>query len=148
MDVTGECLEYDEFMLHNHEVRSTSLRRRFTLAALWAMLLALVTLVACVGIPVVVPAASPAPVVVVMLGTPVDMVDQDTQGTLIALLTQQQNNTDIQAAATAAILQANHLRRSQGHHLDRLVQRHCYLFGEQECAVQKAGRHIVRSQRI
>ncbi len=107
MDVAGECLEYDEFMLHNHEVRSTSLRHRFTLAALWAMLLALVTLVACVGIPVVIPAASPAPVVVVMLGTPVDTVDQGTQGTLIALLTQQQNNTNIQAAATAAILQAN-----------------------------------------
>src|ERR1035437_6248608 len=87
-------------MLPNHEVRSTSLRRRLTLAALWAMLLALVTLVACVAIP----AATPAPVVVVMLGTPVDTVDQ---GVIVALLTQQQNNTNLQAAATAVIVQAN-----------------------------------------
>jgi hypothetical protein len=87
-------------MLHNHKIRSTSLDRHITIAALWAMLLGLLTLVACVAIPV----ASPAPVVEVMLGTPVETVDQ---GVLIAMLTQQQNNTDLQAAATAAIVQAN-----------------------------------------
>jgi hypothetical protein len=86
-------------MLYDQKVRSTSLRRRFTLAALWALLLALVTLAACVAIP-----ASPAPVVVVMLGTPMDTNDQ---GVLIAELAQQQNNTSLQAAATAAIMQAN-----------------------------------------
>jgi hypothetical protein len=64
------------------------------------MLLALLTLVACVSIP----PASPAPVVVVMLGTPVEGVDQLT---LAAVLTQQQNDTNFQAAATAAIVQAN-----------------------------------------
>ena len=77
------------------------MRRHLTIAALWAILLALLTLVACVT---VLP-ASPAPVVVVMLGTPVETAFD--QGTLVAILTQQQNNTDLQAAATAAILQAN-----------------------------------------
>ena len=94
-------------MLHIHKASETSFRRRLTMTVLSAMLLALLTLVACMGIPVVIPAGTPAPVVVVMLGTPVDTVDQGTQGTLIAVLTQQQNNTDLQAAATAAIVQAN-----------------------------------------
>jgi hypothetical protein len=76
------------------------MRRHITIAALWVLLLALVTLVACVSIP----PASPAPVVVVMLGTPLETLDQ---GTLAAVLTQEQNNTDFQAAATAAIVQAN-----------------------------------------
>jgi hypothetical protein len=86
-------------MLHSRKASDTSVRRHITIAALWALLLALVTLVACVAIP-----ASPAPVVVVMLGTPVDTIDQ---GTLAVVLTQEQNNTDFQAAATAAIVQAN-----------------------------------------
>ena len=77
------------------------MRRHLTIAALWAILLALLTLVACVTVP----PASPAPVVVVMLGTPVETAFD--QGTLVAILTQQQNNTNLQAAATAAILQAN-----------------------------------------
>ena len=83
-----------------HKESKTSIHRPFTIAALWALILALLTLVACVAIP----AASPAPVVVVMLGTPVETIDQ---GTLAAVLTQQQNNTDFQAAATAVIVQAN-----------------------------------------
>jgi len=87
-------------MTHIHKTSSTSLHRHITIAALSALLLALLTLVSCVAIP----AASPAPVVVEMLGTPVETVDQ---GTLAAVLTQQQNNTAFQAAATAVIVQAN-----------------------------------------
>ena len=90
-------------MLHNHKSNVISLRRHITIAALWVMLLALLTLVACTVIPAAGP-ASPAPVVVVMLGTPVDAADQ---GTLAAVMTQQQNETNLQAAATAAIVQAN-----------------------------------------
>ena len=74
--------------------------RNLTLAGLWTMFLALLTLVACVTLP----ATSPASVVVVELGTPVETIDQRT---LAAVLTEGQANTDIQAAATAAIVQAN-----------------------------------------
>ena len=87
-------------MLHNHEGGSTSLRRQLTIGALWAILLSLVTLVACMSEPT----SAPAPVVVMALGTPVELVDQIT---LAAVLTEQQNNSDFQAAATAAIVQAN-----------------------------------------
>ena len=84
-------------MLHNHEGRSTSLRRHLTLAALWAILLSLVTLVACISVPT----SAPSSVVVVALGTPVELVDQVT---LAAVLTEQQNNADFQAAESAGQL--------------------------------------------
>jgi hypothetical protein len=83
-----------------HKVNTASKRRQLGIAVLWAMLLAILTLAACGTIP----AATPAPVVVVILNTPVGISDQ---ATLAAVLTQVQNNSDFQAAATAAIVQAN-----------------------------------------
>ena len=92
-------------MLYIHKGSNISIRRHLTLAALWVMILALVTLVACVTIP----PASPAPVVVIMAGTP---VGTDDQGALAAILTQQQidvikNIIAAQVAATAVVVRAN-----------------------------------------
>ncbi|MGB8212699.1 MAG: hypothetical protein WCE68_03980 [Anaerolineales bacterium] len=89
-------------MFHIRTVRKTSMHRQLTIITIIALMLAVLTLVACVTLP----AASPAPNVVIILGTPVETETFD-QSTLIAALTQEQNNTDIQAAATAAIVQAN-----------------------------------------
>jgi hypothetical protein len=90
----------DKYMLYIWKARNTSMRRHLCIAAISALILALLTLVACVTIP----SATPAPGVVILLGTPVGISDQ---ATLAALLTQERNNTDFQAAATAVILQAN-----------------------------------------
>jgi hypothetical protein len=100
MDVAGESLLYDKFMLYIWKARVVSMHRHLSIAVISALILLLVTLVACGTIP----PASPAPVVVILLGTPVGANDQVT---LAALLTQEQNNTDFQAAATAEIMRAN-----------------------------------------
>jgi hypothetical protein len=61
----------------------------------------LLTLVAC---GVLVPTATPVPGEVLLLGTPVETSDQ---ANLQAALTQEQNNADNQAVATAEIVRAN-----------------------------------------
>ena len=78
------------------------MRRNLCIAAIWALILVFLTLVAC---GVMVPAATPAPGVVILLGTPVETTN--VQATLAAALTQEQNNADYQAAATAEIMRAN-----------------------------------------
>jgi hypothetical protein len=75
------------------------MRRNLCISAIWALMLVVLTLVAC-GIQ---PATSSAPVVVVLLGTP-EISDQIT---LAAALTQEQKNSNDQAAATAEIMRAN-----------------------------------------
>jgi hypothetical protein len=76
------------------------MRRNLCISAIWALILVLLTLVACGTRP----SNSSAPVVVVVLGTPVEISDQ---ATLAAALTQEQNNANDQAAATAEIMRAN-----------------------------------------
>ena len=75
------------------------MRRHLCIAAIWALILALLTLVACGTFP-----ATPVPAVVILLGTPVGTSDQ---AALVALLTQERNNADFQAAATAEIMRAD-----------------------------------------
>jgi hypothetical protein len=87
-------------MLGIWKLRETSIRRHLCMAAIWALILALLTLVACVTVP----AATPAPGVVIILGTPVGTSDQ---AILAAALTQEQYSADNQAVATAEIVRAN-----------------------------------------
>jgi hypothetical protein len=76
------------------------MRRDLRIAAIFALVLALLTLAAC-GTQ---PEASPTPEVVMLLSTPVGTNDQ---ATLSAALTQEKTNADSQAAATAEIARAN-----------------------------------------
>jgi hypothetical protein len=101
MDAAGEELLYDKFMLGLRKVGETSMRRHLCIATIWALILVLLTLVAC---GVMIPAATPAPVIVMLLGTPVETSDQ---AILAAALTQEQYNADNQAVATAEIVRAN-----------------------------------------
>jgi hypothetical protein len=100
MDVAGEDLLYDKCIFGLRKVGETSMRRYLCIAGILGLLLVLLTLVACLTVP----AATPAPGVVILLGTPVETSDQ---GALVALLTQERNNADYQAAATAEIMRAN-----------------------------------------
>ncbi len=76
------------------------MRRDLRIAAVWALVLVLLTLAAC-GTQT---DTSPAPNVAMPLGTPVGTSDQ---ATMAAALTQEKNNADNQAAATAEIMRAN-----------------------------------------
>lgn len=76
------------------------MRRDLRIAAVWALVLVLLTLAAC-GTQT---DTFPAPNVAMPLGTPVGTSDQ---ATLAAALTQEKNNADNQAAATAEIMRAN-----------------------------------------
>ena len=76
------------------------MRRNLCIATLWALVLVLLTLVAC-GPQV---ETTLAPGVAMPLNTP---VETSAQATLAAALTQETNNADNQAAATAAIVRAN-----------------------------------------
>ena len=87
-------------MIRIREVRETSMRRDVCIAAILALMLVLLTLVAC-GMQ---PATPPAPVVVILLGTPVEISDQ---ATLAVALTQEKIDAANQAAATAEIMRAN-----------------------------------------
>ncbi len=76
------------------------MRRHLCTAVILALILLLLILVACVTPP----AATASPVTVILLGTPVGGNDQVT---LAAVLAQERNNADFQAAATAEIERAN-----------------------------------------
>ncbi len=76
------------------------MRRHLCTAVILALILLLLIPVACVALP----AATSAPVTVILLGTPVGTSDQ---AALIAALTQEQNQSDSQAVATAEIVRAN-----------------------------------------
>jgi hypothetical protein len=75
-------------------------RYLYIIAAIWALLLVLLTLIAC-GIQ---PETPPDPNVVMVLGTPVGTSAQETQA---ALLSQEKSSADAQAAATAEIMRVN-----------------------------------------
>lgn len=75
------------------------MRHNLCIAAFCAVILGLLTLVACGTLPM-----TPMPEAATPLGTP---VGTSNQATLATLLNQEQNNADIQAAATAVILRAN-----------------------------------------
>jgi hypothetical protein len=76
-----------------------AMRRNLRTAAIWALVLVLLILVACVTQP----ETPPAPEVVILLGTPVGTSDQ---ATLAAALAQEKDYADNQAAATAEIVRA------------------------------------------
>ena len=75
------------------------MRRVLCIAAVWVLVLVLLTLVACGVQP-----TTPVTYIAVVLGTPVGTSDQ---ATLAAVLTQVQDNADAQAVATAEIVRAN-----------------------------------------
>jgi hypothetical protein len=75
------------------------MRRDLCIAAIGAFILMLLTLAACGAQP----AASPTPDAAMFLATPIETTDQ---ATLAAALTQEKNNADNQAAATAEIVRA------------------------------------------
>lgn len=87
-------------MLGIRKLRKTWLRRNLCIAVIWALLLVLLTLVACVTVP----EATPAPDVVIIMGTPVGSSDL---ANLQAALTQEQYNADSQAVAAAEINRDN-----------------------------------------
>ena len=68
-DAAQKDLLNDKFTLGPRKVGETSMRRHLCIAAIWALILVFLTLVAC---GVMVPAASPQPGAVVILGTPVE----------------------------------------------------------------------------
>jgi hypothetical protein len=87
-------------MIRIREGRETSLRRHLFTGGILALILVLLTLVAC-GTYFATPST---PDVVILLGTPMGTSDQ---AALVALLTQERNNADYQAAATAEIMRAD-----------------------------------------
>ena len=87
-------------MLSIRKLRETRLRRHLCITAIGALLLVLLTLVACGSFP----ATSPESDVGMPLGNPVGASDQ---AILEAAQTQEQYNADIQAVATAEIVRAN-----------------------------------------
>ena len=87
-------------MLSIWKLRETWLCHHLCIAATGALLLVLLTLVACGTFP----AASPESDVGMLLGTPVGVSDQ---AILAAAQTQEKYNADIQAVATAEIVRAN-----------------------------------------
>ena len=76
------------------------MRRHLCLAVIWALIIVLLTLVACGMFPTL----SPTTDVVILSGITVEV---NEQATLAAAMTQEQNDVDNQAVATAAIVQAN-----------------------------------------
>ena len=80
------------------------MRRDLRFVAIWAMVLALLTLTACDGIPVATQGDGMLLPNATQTGAPCEACDQ---ATLAAALTQEKNNADNQAAATAAIVRAN-----------------------------------------
>jgi hypothetical protein len=75
-------------------------RRDLSIAAIWVLVLVLLIL----AVWKTQPETPPAPNIVMLLGTP---VGTNAQATLAAALTQEKNNADKQAAATAEIIRAN-----------------------------------------
>lgn len=75
-------------------------RRVLCVVAICALLLVFLTLASCVPLP----ETPSTPYVVVLLGTPEEI---NVQATLAAALTQEKNNADYQAVATAEIVRAN-----------------------------------------
>ena len=80
------------------------MRRDLRFVAIWAMVLALLALAACDGIPVATQGDGMLLPIATQTGAPCEACDQ---ATLAAALTQEKNNADNQAAATAEIVRAN-----------------------------------------
>ena len=82
------------------------MRRDLRFVAIWAMVLALLTLTACNGIPVA-PSAQEDGIRLLNSTQTSVLCEACAQATLAAALTQDKNNADNQAAATAEIVRAN-----------------------------------------
>ncbi len=82
------------------------MRRDLRFVAIWAMVLALLTLTACGGIPVAPSTQGEELLLPVSLQTG-EPCEACAQATLAAALTQEKNNADNQAAATAEIVRVN-----------------------------------------
>ena len=80
------------------------MRRDLRFVAIWAMVLALLALAACDGIPVATQGDGMLLPIATQTGAPCEACDQ---ATLAVALTQEKNNADNQAAATAEIVRAN-----------------------------------------
>jgi hypothetical protein len=90
-------------LLAGFEIEMNTMRCNSHVAAIWAFVLALLTLAAC-GPPLQGPSASQLMLTPAQLGAPCETC---AQATLAVAMTQQQFNVDMQAAAAAEVVRAN-----------------------------------------
>ena len=90
-------------LLAGFEIEMNAMRCNLHVAAIWAFVLALLILAAC-GPQLEAPSASQLLLTPAQLGVPCEAC---AQATLAVAMTQQQINTDIQAAAAAEVVRAN-----------------------------------------